>query len=90
MTSSPIDDSAGSSTARIYVNDVAVGTVRSISNGSSSSTTATYTENITIEDGDRVQIYGYNSNASGNTGLTVQIWLMSTSEGVLNGYGYSY
>jgi hypothetical protein len=87
MVSRPVDDHSGSGSARIYVNGVAVGTARPISNSSSISTTATYAEDITIQDGDVVQVYGYHSEA---TGLSVTLWLMSSSEGVLNGYGFSY
>lgn len=42
---------------KIYVNDVAVGTERTITN-----TTATFTEDVAVIAGDKVQLYGYISD----------------------------
>jgi len=87
MTTKPVDDRSNTSYARIYVNGVARGTQRVLGCGSSTSATATYTENIVVNDGDLVQVYGYNTKL---TGLTVYVYLSSTRGGVLNGYGTTF
>ena len=56
---------SGSFTAygKIYVNDVAVGTERSVTGGA----TTTFNEDITISVGDNVQVYCYRSAGGGTT-----------------------
>jgi hypothetical protein len=53
----------GGTVAKIYVNGVAKGIERSGSDGSFSNP-VTYTEDITVNSGDLVQIYGYTKNSS--------------------------
>lgn len=61
------NNGAGDTNVRIYVNDVAVGTPRQIG----TTTPADYTEDIAVESGDLVQIYGYTDNSGGGAGGSV-------------------
>jgi len=55
---------AGSGTYRVYVNDVAVGTAHAIG------ISATYTDDITLTQGDLVQMWGLNAGGGGSTAIS--------------------
>lgn len=65
---------------RIYINNVAVGTARSITGDTLN---ATFTENITVKSGDKVQVYAYLTQPTGYTG-SVSLNIYSNVESLTN------
>jgi hypothetical protein len=72
--------------ARIYKNDVAVGVERK----TTSLTAETYTENISFEAGDRIQLYSKSFYASSSSDRTTSIISLEFRSAEQGGLPFSY